>query len=1083
MLRRLLLVVFISTCFMYNLLSQTQDSIVDKGIKLYDEQKYPEAIEVFKTVDENDSAYTRMLYELAITHLAEDDYNQTIETCQKGMTEPSTYDGLFLATMATAFDNMGKKDSAISYYSKAIAKKPFNYLNHYNLGYTYYNIGDMEKATKCFQEALRCNPFHATSHLFLGIISARQHQLTKAMLSLETYLMVEPNSSRSNKYLVYLDNIAQSYVDTAHGEYIEPFLDNTLFEETDHLIASRIVITDEFEPVIDFSAATVKQTQLLFDKLPFDTTDKSFWVEMYFPFFKSIKEKGYMAPMLYTILTSTKNNKVQEWKAKNENLLKEFYKLGSELTAVKNYRDVITPNGIVHNIVEFDNDEPYSIGAYNSDQKEEGYWQYFNNNGGLKACGNYINGEKNGTWLYYTSEGNLEFKQDLTGGKVNGMEYKYFPNGKIRYEVAYIDDIPDGIVKFYNKTGQLDEINYFKDGTRNGPAIGFYDNGDTSFIYNYLDGEINGLYKTYHYDQKIYLISRYKNGKEEGEETTYHPNGNVSSKGSYINGKETGLWQYFSDNNILLSEYLYNDTILKSITQYYENGKIQQITPYNDAGNIDGELKSFDREGNHFSTEVYEDGSILKLINYTGDKERDSYSSDDMSFEFVTYYPDGPVARKGNIRNGKLDGTIKDFWRNGNLKTISYYKDGTKLPREENYYINGTLIAKTSEAGTYGISKYETYYNNSNIKSSGYLKDGSFTGQYLQYNPLGQKSFKSYYVNNEPNGWSTYFLNDTIITSRYQNKKGDLVRVDYYDEAGNIYCTNNYDKKPIFESYSLTGELRGSVNVYNYCFYDTLKWFYPNGNIESEMYFFNDQRQGDYNRYYLSGKLRQKGKYRYDKKHGLWVSFYENGLPEDSSYYIDDNRFYRRTSYYENGKIQAMSMYINDEMDGYTTLWDYNGNLQIRILYKGDEIISYQTPLSSGWSEPIQIKTGNELIKSYFPNGKIAYEMQLKDFCPNGEQILYAANGKIISQAEYSCGSLNGKHTYYYANGNVKSEGSYIMGDRYGLFSEFYENGKLRNTTEFNQDDINGEDVFYDNTGKHNRTEIYFNNRFMKMKE
>jgi cytochrome c-type biogenesis protein CcmH/NrfG len=45
------------------------------------------------------------------------------------------------------------------------------------------------------QEAIRCNPFHASSHMRLGMLMARQEQYTRALLSLETFLALEPGVS------------------------------------------------------------------------------------------------------------------------------------------------------------------------------------------------------------------------------------------------------------------------------------------------------------------------------------------------------------------------------------------------------------------------------------------------------------------------------------------------------------------------------------------------------------------------------------------------------------------------------------------------------------------------------------------------------------------------------------------------------------------------------------------------------------------------------------------------------------------------------------------------------------------------
>ena len=210
-----------------------------------------------------------------------------------------------------------------------------NYLNYFNIGYTYSRIGNYKKAMESYQEALRCNPFHASSHLHLGLLCARQNQLTRALLSLETFLLIEPSSGRSNQKLVFLENLCKNYVDTIFGEYLEPVFDNDLLADVDHLIASRLVLKNAFPLAIDFDIALVKQTDMVLKKIPFDTNVADFWVEMYFPFYKQVRDQNFIAPLLYTLLRSTKTEKVNDWNEKNEKLVNSFFDLGSELTHIK----------------------------------------------------------------------------------------------------------------------------------------------------------------------------------------------------------------------------------------------------------------------------------------------------------------------------------------------------------------------------------------------------------------------------------------------------------------------------------------------------------------------------------------------------------------------------------------------------------------------------------------------------------------------------------------------------------------------------------------------------------------------------
>ena len=125
------------------------------------------------------------------------------------------------------------------------------------------------------------------------------------MLSLETFLALEPASDRSNPILIYIENLSNNYIDTTQGSYIEPIDNNTTFEEIDHYFKAKIVLTPRYPLPIDFNASLVKQTKMLMEVLPYTSTEEDFWIQMYFPFFKAIYKGNHLAPFLYTLLRST----------------------------------------------------------------------------------------------------------------------------------------------------------------------------------------------------------------------------------------------------------------------------------------------------------------------------------------------------------------------------------------------------------------------------------------------------------------------------------------------------------------------------------------------------------------------------------------------------------------------------------------------------------------------------------------------------------------------------------------------------------------------------------------------------------
>ena len=253
MMQKILLIILISV-FSFSLHAQQQTStdLIRRGIELHDEEKFQEAIDVYKQINENDSLYDYMLYEISYSFMQLEEYDSAIYYVNIGLELESSNQKLLLQQLATAYDNSGDPEKAIEIYTKALEKYPFDYLLYYNLGVTYSNQNEFEKSVECFQNAIINNPFHSTSHLSLGKLMARQGLLTKAIISLEIFLELEPESERSNIVLVYLNELADNHIDTAWGEPIVPFTDNEIFSEVDHFIKSGIALKDNFKTGIKF---------------------------------------------------------------------------------------------------------------------------------------------------------------------------------------------------------------------------------------------------------------------------------------------------------------------------------------------------------------------------------------------------------------------------------------------------------------------------------------------------------------------------------------------------------------------------------------------------------------------------------------------------------------------------------------------------------------------------------------------------------------------------------------------------------------------------------------------------------------
>jgi uncharacterized protein len=152
----------------------------------------------------------------------------------------------------------------------------------------------------------------------------------------------------------------------------------------------------------------------------------------------------------------------------------------------------------------------------------------------------------------------------------------------------------------------------------------------------------------------------------------------------------------------------------------------------------------------------YENGEPEQVKIYRNGK------SDSTNYTLMQYNVDGTVEMKGEIRNGKEEGTFTWYYPNGNKKWIETFEKGISTDTIYCYYENGNLKRKAHppyRSNRKSIEYYETgelkivsfindgesidstwtaYYQNGRIKETGRLMNGRRLGYWKYYDYDGQ---------------------------------------------------------------------------------------------------------------------------------------------------------------------------------------------------------------------------------------------------------------------------------------------------------------------------------------------------------
>ena len=150
------------------------------------------------------------------------------------------------------------------------------------------------------------------------------------------------------------------------------------------------------------------------------------------------------------------------------------------------------------------------------------------------------------------------------------------------------------------------------------------------------------------------------------------------------------------------------------------------------------------------STDYYENGQLWSISNYKNGKCHGQQES---------YFENGQLYDIFACKNGDLHGFYEEYYINGQLEYRGYWEYQELLGRPERYDINGKDISNDS---------FVKYFHNGNIHSEGNYKDGREHGRVVFYhqNKQGQHHLIWNFKNGERHGFSDSFTEDGKLYSR-----------------------------------------------------------------------------------------------------------------------------------------------------------------------------------------------------------------------------------------------------------------------------------------------------------------------------
>ncbi len=307
------------------------NQMVQEGIVLHDAGKYEAAIAKYKEALNIDKKSSLVNYELGFSYFAKKEYKKAIKCLDQVIKNGDALLKEAFATKGSCLDDLGKPKEAIKIYQHAIEKFPEDYLLYYNLALTQYNQQEEKDAEANLIQGVSLNPIHSSSHFLLGIIKANAGRKVESFLALHFFLLIEPNTKRSEEALSLLKQVMGDGVKKIDGNDTEITLD--FLGETDEFSTASLMLSllsagNSTEENKDKSTQDLfyENTQSIFELLVDEKEGKkSIWWDLYVGFISRLMDSENLKTYCYYI-TQSNGEVEQQWLGAHQTELEVFYK-------------------------------------------------------------------------------------------------------------------------------------------------------------------------------------------------------------------------------------------------------------------------------------------------------------------------------------------------------------------------------------------------------------------------------------------------------------------------------------------------------------------------------------------------------------------------------------------------------------------------------------------------------------------------------------------------------------------------------------------------------------------------------------
>lgn len=1051
------------------------DSLLARGIRLFDKQQYKEAEEQYRKIEKVDPKYLTAQYEIAIA-LSGQQKNDELRKHFEDLYATGRFSELpSLYTVYGSFLSDQKEYEK----SEKIFKEGEKYLPHasnflYNFALLYLRMEQRQQSIDLLERIVTENPNHASSHYLLGIIALEDGKITEGTLALMTYLMVVPNGRYAEEAIVKLNaKFGQNYLEKSKYTFSKSGDD---FSELETILRNQLPLNPAYKVRSDFDDIIVRQVQAVVDYSAQHKTGDGFFETTYMPWVKRLSEKNQFEGMSYYMLLGMEKSlgkKLTSKKKKITDFYQEFVQNEFWDYVARRKMDLF---GKVQNVtIIFKNGAPFLIGDI-SGGKKEGKFKMLNDDANLDGELNFVNDMGSGLQKYYNERGEVHMEKNFVENMLDGPRKTYYENGVLSVIENYKADKLNGLTTSYDINGAKQcEINFI-DGERDGKFVCTYPNGSKKSESTYVKGKMSGPFAFYNEAGDLTESGMYANDELDGAYKEFYDGKVVKAEATYANGKIQGSFKRYFPSGALQQENAYADGKITKLTVYYATGKVSTESTYNGKGELES-YAYYDADGNKYYEEKYRSGKLASGLQYTSKSPKpQELPIAKKPFQIKNFDATDRVV--GEFEKGVKNKLWNYYFSSGQLRLKEMYKQGLQNGMAFTYAKNGLMSSATNYVNDSINGQYETFTSGKRDRLYSYVR-GHQTGPFKAFYPDGSLSAEGFLVDGDVTGLKYDYWQTGAVSRIDKYIEGELASSEFFNPKGEKQSAFDFkNKNGKFSNGRFGNATTNSYNLVNGAYDGKFVQKDKSGALIIDADFVNNVRHNMYKSYSPSGKIFGETQYYCGRKNGAEKSYDFAGNLRIYQEYSFGEEFGKTIRYYQNKNKMAEYNYLDGELEGDYTYFNQKGEPVVTLFYVGDCLKYYVRKDNTGaLTEKVPVTMETAEIVSSYPNGKPAIKYNLVKGSIDGPFAIYGDDGKPQYEAHYKTGMLHGARTEYFANGKVYKKERFLDNNYEGLQEYFSQDGKPIVSVDFKNDEYHGNSLIFTDgkvsvTKKYNSDEL-----------